>query len=61
MSDAKPIRTDPGKSFPEKMQDLKSTAIAALERQGYEVRGKTTTQIRRILRRHPTKPPSIPQ
>ncbi len=59
MSDAKPVRAVPGQSFPEKLQDLKSTAIAALERQGYEVRGKTTTQIRRILRRPPTKPPSI--
>jgi hypothetical protein len=39
--------------------DLKSSAIAELERRGYEVRGKTTTQIRQILKRHPTKSPSI--
>ncbi|MEI9805002.1 MAG: hypothetical protein WDN48_11720 [Pseudolabrys sp.] len=34
---------------------LKNAAIAKLERQGYEVRGKTTAQIRQILRRHPTR------
>lgn len=42
-----------------KMQDelvnLKSSAIAELEHRGYEVRGKTTSQIRQILKRHPTK------
>ena len=38
---------------------LKNLAIAALENRGYEVRGKTTSQIRQILRRHPTKPPTI--
>lgn len=35
---------------------LKDLAIAALERRGYEVRGKTTSQIREILRRQPTGP-----
>lgn len=35
---------------------LKDEALAALERRGYEVRGKTTSQIREVLRRHPTKP-----
>jgi hypothetical protein len=39
---------------------LKSSAIAALEQRGYEVRGKTTAQIRLILKRHPTGPLSIP-
>ena len=39
--------------------DLKSSALAELERRGYEIRGKTTTQIRQILKRHPTKSPSI--
>ena len=40
----------------ESLARLKEAALAALERRGYEVRGKTTTQIREILRRHPTKP-----
>lgn len=35
---------------------LKGLAIDALERRGYEVRGKTTSQIREILRRQPTGP-----
>jgi hypothetical protein len=35
--------------------ELKDTAIAKLERRGYEVRGKTPAQIRQILKRHPTK------
>lgn len=35
---------------------LKETAMAALERRGYDVRGKTTSQIREVLRHHPTKP-----
>lgn len=36
--------------------ELKDTAIARLERRGYEVRGKTPAQIRQILKRHPTRP-----
>ena len=43
----------------ENLAGLKSLAIAALEDRGYEVRGKTTSQIRQILKRHPTKPPSL--
>jgi hypothetical protein len=39
----------------EKLTELKSAAIAELERRGYEVRGKTPTQIRQILRRRPTR------
>ena len=35
---------------------LKETAMAALERRGYDVRGKTTSQIREIMRHHPTRP-----
>jgi hypothetical protein len=35
---------------------LKDLAIDALEQRGYEVRGKTTSQIREILRRQPTGP-----
>jgi hypothetical protein len=34
---------------------LRDEAIARLERRGYEVRGKTPAQIRKALRRHPTK------
>jgi hypothetical protein len=40
----------------DKLVRLKDIAIAALERRGYEVRGKTTSQIREVLRHHPTKP-----
>ena len=36
--------------------ELKSAAIAQLERRGYDVRGKTPAQIRQILKRRPTKP-----
>jgi hypothetical protein len=43
----------------DELVDLKSSAIAELERRGYEVRGKTTSQIREILKRQPTKTPSI--
>jgi hypothetical protein len=39
----------------EKLAELKSAAIAVLEHRGYEVRGKTPTQIRQILRRRPTR------
>jgi hypothetical protein len=40
----------------EKLVSLKNIAITALEQRGYEVRGKTTSQIREALRHHPTKP-----
>jgi len=52
-------RTMLRKEMKDKMQELKSSAIADLERRGYEIRGKTTTQIRQILKRRPTKAPSI--
>jgi hypothetical protein len=39
---------------------LKQTALAALEWRGYEVRGKTTTQIKQALSRRPTKPVGMP-
>jgi hypothetical protein len=42
----------------EKLVSLKAIAITALERRGYEVRGKTTSQIREVLRHQPTKPPT---
>ena len=41
------------------VEELKSDALAELERLGYDVRGKTPTQIRQILKRRPTKPKSI--
>ena len=44
------------KSKHEKLAVLKNIAITALEQRGYEVRGKTTSQIREALRHHPTKP-----
>jgi hypothetical protein len=37
------------------LEELKSEAIAELERRGYDVRGKTPAQIKQILRRRPTK------
>jgi hypothetical protein len=46
------------KKMQDELVDLKSSAIAELEYRGYEVRGKTTAQIRQILKRHPTKPKS---
>jgi hypothetical protein len=42
----------------EKIAELKRSAIAELERRGYEVRGKTPSKIRQILKRPPTKTPS---
>jgi hypothetical protein len=56
MSDA---RTLLRKKMHEKLAELKSSAIAELEHRGYEVRGKTKSKIRQILKRHPTKPPLI--
>jgi hypothetical protein len=41
------------------MARLKETALAALERRGYQVRGKTTTQIREVLRHQPTGPKAV--
>ena len=34
----------------EELAELKSAAIAKLEQRGYDVRGKTPTQIRQILK-----------
>jgi hypothetical protein len=39
----------------ETLAELKNAALDELERRGYEVRGKTPTQIRQILRRRPTR------
>ncbi len=38
------------------LDELKDAALTALERRGYDVRGKTTSQIREIMRHHPTRP-----
>ena len=35
---------------------LKEIAVLALEKRGFDVRGKNTTQIREILRHQPTGP-----
>jgi len=43
------------------VEELKREAIAELERRGYDIRGKTPTQVRQILRRSPKKPKSIPR
>jgi hypothetical protein len=53
------LTTDGGaerKKHLEKLAELKSAAIAELERRGYDVRGKTPAQIRQILKRRPKKP-----
>jgi hypothetical protein len=39
----------------DKLAELKSAALAKLERRGYDVRGKTPAQIRQILKRRPSK------
>ena len=39
----------------EELAKLKDVALAALERRGYEVRGKTPAQIREMLKRRPKK------
>jgi hypothetical protein len=41
--------------FREKLAELKAATITELESRGYEVRGKTPGQIRRILKRRPAK------
>ena len=40
----------------EELAKLKHAALAELERRGYEVRGKTPSQIRKMLKRRPKKP-----
>ena len=44
------------KKLREELAEIKNDAITQLERQGYDVRGKTPAQIRQILRRRPMKP-----
>jgi hypothetical protein len=47
------------KKLEDDLASLKRSAIAELEHRGYEVRGKTTSQIRQILKRRPTKSRSV--
>ena len=44
----------------EKYVELKMAALAELERRGFEVRGKTPGQIRKILKRPPKRPTNAP-
>ena len=48
-------RTGERKNKLEELAKLKRAALAELERRGYEVRGKTPSQIREILKRRPKK------
>jgi len=43
------------KRLHDELVSLKNNAIAELERRGYEVRGKTPAQIRKLLKRRPPK------
>jgi hypothetical protein len=43
----------------ETLAELRNTALAELERRGYDVRGKTPAQIRRLLRGRPSTLKSI--
>lgn len=47
------------KKTQDELANLKRLAIAELEHRGYEVRGKTTSQIRQILKRRPAKSPLV--
>jgi hypothetical protein len=51
----------PGISPKKTLEELRNEAIAKLERCGYDVRGKTPAQIRKILRPHATKLKPDPQ
>ena len=57
-ADSSDDRTMLRKRTKDQMVVLKNSAITELECRGYEVRGKTTSQIRKILKRRPTKLPS---
>lgn len=57
MSDARAILR---KKMHDDFAGLKRIAIESLELRGYEVLGKTTSQIRQILRKRPTKSPHKP-
>ncbi|MGB6316124.1 MAG: hypothetical protein WBG13_26755 [Pseudolabrys sp.] len=48
-------RTGERKNKLEELTRLKHAALTELERRGYEVRGKTPAQIRKMLKRRPKK------
>ncbi|MGC1644016.1 MAG: hypothetical protein WA781_25820, partial [Pseudolabrys sp.] len=48
-------RTGERKNKLEELARLKHAALTELERRGYEVRGKTPAQIRKMLKRRPKK------
>ena len=48
------VRAIARKKMRDDMTELKNSAIAELENRGYAVRGKTTAQIRKIIKRRPT-------
>jgi hypothetical protein len=52
MSDDRTVQRN---KFRETLEELRNTALAELEGRGYEVRGKTPGQIRRMLNRRPSK------
>jgi hypothetical protein len=54
-------RTAQRSKLREKLAKLKSTALAELERRGYEVRGKRPAEIRQILKRRSLKQTSKAQ
>jgi hypothetical protein len=54
--DLKLVADDPAVPRKKTLEELKIAAIAELERRGYEVRGRTPAEIRKILKRPPTKP-----
>jgi hypothetical protein len=43
------------KELREKLAEIKSAALAELESRGYDVRGKTSAQIRLMLKRRPSR------
>jgi len=48
-------RTSERKNKLEELARLKRVALEALERRGYDVRGKSPAQIRQVLKRRPKK------
>ena len=48
-------RTGERKSKSEELAELKQAALTELEQRGYDVRGKTPAQIRKMLKRRPKK------
>jgi hypothetical protein len=47
--------------FEENLAKLRELALAELERQGYDVRGKTPGQIRELIRRRPRNRAARPE